>query len=88
VQDGRPIEEIGAHVKGHNKDSIGICLVGGVSKDGRTEFNFTRWQIDSLERLLDVIKNEFPHAEVKGHRDFEGVTKACPSFDVIAWYGG
>ena len=30
VDEGRPIEQTGAHVKGHNHDSIGICYIGGV----------------------------------------------------------
>ena len=86
VEDGRPIAEIGAHVKGHNNESFGICLVGGVDKDNKSEFNFTRHQMDSLIRLLDVLKNEFPDAEVLGHRDFPGVAKACPCFAVKEWY--
>ena len=45
VQEGRPIEKMGAHVKGHNKDSIGICLIG--------KSNFTPAQLYvSLPQLL------------------------------------
>lgn len=29
---GRAIEEVGAHCKGHNSISIGICYIGGLSK--------------------------------------------------------
>ena len=87
VEDGRNIERAGAHVKGHNENSFGICLVGGTSSDAsQAEFNFTRHQMASLVRLLDVLKNEFPDAEVLGHRDFPGVAKACPCFNVRAWY--
>jgi len=32
IQQGRDIELAGAHAEGHNSDSIGICLVGGVEK--------------------------------------------------------
>jgi N-acetylmuramoyl-L-alanine amidase len=28
IELGRPVEQVGAHVAGHNSDSIGICLVG------------------------------------------------------------
>ena len=100
IEDGRPIERQGAHVKGHNKHSIGICLEGGIKNDGLTIFervrlkkygtpdaNFTRAQYDSLKGLLDSYFFQFPHAELKGHRDAPGVTKACPCFDVRAWYG-
>ncbi|WP_337632460.1 N-acetylmuramoyl-L-alanine amidase, partial [Prevotella sp.] len=33
---GRPVEQAGAHCKGHNANSIGVCYVGGLSKDGKT----------------------------------------------------
>ncbi len=29
VANGRPLEQVGAHVKGHNSNSIGIALIGG-----------------------------------------------------------
>jgi N-acetylmuramoyl-L-alanine amidase len=97
---GRPIEEQGAGVKGDNEESIHIAMAGGVKEDGLTIFervrlkrygtpdsNFTRSQLDYLKGLLDSYLDEFPEAEVKGHRDAFGVNKACPCFDVGAWYG-
>jgi len=36
IETGRSVELMGAHVKGHNKDSIGICYIGGVEADGKT----------------------------------------------------
>ena len=33
IEYGRPITETGAHVKGHNKGSIGICYIGGVEAE-------------------------------------------------------
>ena len=87
VEDGRPIKRAGAHARGFNAHSFGICLVGGVDQDGKPDFNFTRHQMDSLLRLLDVIRNEFPDSETLGHRDLPGVSKACPCFNVRAWYG-
>ena len=30
TEEGRPLEQIGAHVKGMNRNSIGICYIGGV----------------------------------------------------------
>ena len=35
----RPLGRIGAHVKGFNRNSIGICYEGGLDKDGK--FNNT-----------------------------------------------
>ena len=37
VQVGRPEGSIGAHCLGHNRDSIGICLIGNLSADKPTE---------------------------------------------------
>ena len=31
VEDGRPMNKAGAHVRGINRQSIGICLAGGMS---------------------------------------------------------
>ena len=31
IEEGRPVERIGAHCKGHNAYSIGVCYVGGLS---------------------------------------------------------
>ena len=85
VEDGRPIEQIGAHVAHNNHDSIGICLIGG--KRGRdTDFNFTRHQLRGLENLVLRLLDRFPRASVTGHRDW--AQKECPGFDVRAWWYG
>ena len=78
---------IGAHVAGFNENSIGICMVGGVSADdiSKAENNFTKEQFASLKQLLIDLKIRYPQATIQGHRDFPGVKKACPSFDVRAW---
>ncbi len=90
VEEGRPIEMSGAHTKGHNWDSIGVCYAGGVeaergdngkwiAKDTRTEE-----QKDSLVDLLCQLKDSYPKAIIYGHRDFS--SKACPSFDAKKEY--
>lgn len=85
-KDGDYLEEIGAHVKGHNKHSIGICMVGGVDENGKPQDNFTIHQYQTLAETLREWKKLFPDAIIQGHRDFKGVTKACPSFDVKSWW--
>ena len=30
---GRPLEDMGAHCKGHNKGTVGICLLGGFGSE-------------------------------------------------------
>lgn len=85
VEEGRPVAQAGAHVSGHNANSIGICLVGGLDVDGSPQNNFTPKQFDALYALLLTLHHKFPGAEVLGHRDFPGVAKACPCFDVRDW---
>jgi len=85
IENGRPLERAGAHVEGHNANSIGICLVGGVSETGRSENNFEPPQWEALKGLLADLRGRFPGAGIKGHRDYPGVKKDCPCFDVRAW---
>jgi N-acetylmuramoyl-L-alanine amidase len=84
-RDGNIFEEIGAHVRGYNKNSLGLCLVGGVDYKGKPDANFTRWQYNTLETLISDIQNSYPDAKVRGHRDFTNA-KACPSFDAEEWW--
>ena len=90
INQGRPINISGAHVKGHNKYSIGITYVGGVEsergEDGKWIAKDTRTdaQIDSLEYLVGFLCASYPGSEVYGHRDFS--TKACPSYDAKEEY--
>lgn len=88
IEVGRPLAISGAHVQGHNARSIGICYVGGVAADGRQTPKDTRTpaQKAALLMLLRELTGRFPGAEIKGHRDYPGVAKACPSFDARAEY--
>lgn len=85
VEGGRDVEIAGAHARGHNANSIGVCLVGGVDEQGQPDANYTRAQWASLARLIRSLKASYPEAGILGHRDLPGVTKACPVFDAIAW---
>ena len=85
IHNGRPIEEIGAHCKGHNAHSIGICYIGGCASDGKTPKDTrTPEQKEALLALLRRLKARFPNATIHGHRDF--AAKACPSFDAFREY--
>ena len=80
VEEGRPMDVTGAHVRGHNKGSIGICLVGGVNNTMMPEDNFTKAQWKSLTSVLRILKADYKNATIHGHNEFSD--KACPSFDV------
>lgn len=84
IEEGRPIEQTGAHTKGHNFDSIGIAYVGGESIDGFPKDTRTKEQKDALEEFLCYLKIQYPKAKVYGHNDFSD--KACPSFDALNEY--
>lgn len=89
VHAGRPLEQVGAHVGGHNTGAIGICYVGGVTNDGRLAPKDTRTaaQKEALSSLVAELTERFPDIRtVKGHRDFPRVAKACPCFDAIPEY--
>lgn len=89
IQRGRPLEAIGSHVKGYNNCSVGICLIGGVNAKGKSVDNFTEEQKESLKCLLDYLRGYYKdEVVVLGHRDFAGVNKDCPCFDVKGWYKG
>ena len=83
---GRFTEDVGAHVEGHNAVSLGICLVGGLNEQGEAAPEYTAEQWNALRVVLLGLSGRWPNAEVRGHRDFDGVKKACPSFDVREWW--
>ena len=79
------VDKVGAHCKGHNTNSIGVCYIGGVKNDGKTPKDTrTSEQIASLLTLLRFLKLLHPDASIYGHRDF--ANKACPSFDATTEY--
>jgi len=74
---GREEDKVGAHVKGHNKSSLGICLSGEGEK--------TPEQLKSLEILLIDIcsRHELEKKDILGHNDL--TPTLCPGFDLSAW---
>ena len=95
---GRDLAEIGAHVAGSNANSIGICYVGGLDAAGKPKDTRTEQQKAAMFYLLQQLREQFPKAQILGHRDFspdrngngiiepwEGM-KACPCFDAIKEY--
>ena len=85
IHKGRDIARIGAHCKGQNRNSIGICYCGGVEADGKTPKD-TRLdcQKEALTAVLRTLKAMYPEAVIHSHNDF--ARKACPSFDATEEY--
>jgi N-acetyl-anhydromuramyl-L-alanine amidase AmpD len=78
-------DQKGAHVGGKNTGNIGICYIGGVGKNLNPKDTRTPAQKKSLLTLIRTYKERYPGIISRGHRDWPGVKKACPSFDVKAW---
>lgn len=69
-------------VAGFNANAIHVCYKGGVDSAGKPKDTRTDKQKESMIALLKQLKIRYPKAEIKGHRDFPNVKKACPSFSV------
>lgn len=82
VHAGRPLYQEGAHARGFNRYSIGICYEGGLTPDGRVADTRTPAQRLCLQQLLLRLKQDYPAARIVGHRDLPGVKKECPGFEV------
>jgi len=94
IEVGRPLNQQGAHVSGHNSYTIGICYVGGLDTNGKPKDTRTPAQKESLNRLVDMLKDLITIKAIKGHRDFSKDLngngkidknewiKACPCFEV------
>jgi len=84
LHEGRPVERQGAHVRGLNKNSIGICYVGGCDSKMSPKDTRTESQKGRLEALLFDLMDKYSNATLHGHNEFSA--KACPSFDVQKEY--
>lgn len=76
----RGLLEVGAHARGFNRCSIGICYEGGLDRYGKPADTRTSAQKISLLELLWMLHRLFPSARIVGHCELPGVKKACPCF--------
>tara|TARA_R110001599_G_scaffold152848_2_gene337926 strand:+ start:305 stop:718 length:414 start_codon:yes stop_codon:yes gene_type:complete len=86
IEEGRPLNKQGAHCSGQNKGSVGICYVGGMSKDmKKAKDTRTQAQKDSLINLMhELIYKYNKDMTIHGHNEY--ANKACPSFNVQEEY--
>lgn len=79
---GRDESKTGAHVKGHNANTIGISLFGGHGSSSDDQFfdNYTPAQETALRQLIAEIEMRYNIQKVSGHNEYS--TKACPGFRV------
>lgn len=72
---GRPLDQIGAHCYGHNKDSIGICFSGNGSLSENQKRTAKIVLGDLIYQFGLTTKNILPHNHFNR-------AKTCPGFDV------
>ena len=86
-----PIEQVSNGVQGYNSTAINVAYIGGVDGHGKPIDNRTPDQKDALVLLLHKLKQQFPDAQIMGHRDIWGTDskkwkKWCPCFNAIDEY--
>jgi hypothetical protein len=83
VESGRPLERIGSHARGYNRESIGVCLIGGRSRNGQSVKDswLTEKQTEALFTLLDELLARFPEAKIVGHCELNPA-KICPNLNM------
>ena len=79
IATGRPIEMMGAHAKGANRGSIGICLAGDYTRGKPTE--------DMWERLLTICRlmmqrYDLTVDDIYGHGQVGSTATSCPGYSV------
>lgn len=91
------LDQIGAHVGGHNTYNIGLSYVGGLGKDGKAADTRTPAQRAAMAARIGALRAAYPGIKILGHRDWSpdlngnGIieprewVKMCPCFDVAAW---
>ena len=78
IEEGRSLELIGAHTKGQNRDSIGICYVGGLDVSGEPKDTRTTQQKAALWFLIKKLRERFGNIPVYPH--YKYASKTCPCF--------
>lgn len=94
IKTTRPIDRTGAHARGFNAGSIGICYEGGLDGKGCPADTRTSWQKHSMHVLVITLLQDYPGCRICGHRDLspdmngngeiepEEWIKQCPCFEV------
>jgi N-acetylmuramoyl-L-alanine amidase len=80
IHRGRDLDKSGAHTYGHNRNSIGICYIGGVDKEMNAKDTMTEMQDIAVLELVKSLRLIFGRLSLHGHNEFS--SKPCPSFDV------
>jgi hypothetical protein len=75
VELGRPIKNPGAHCRGNNSHSIGICLGGKDVTTKRQKQSLVNW----IKHYMQIF--DLKPSDVKGHYEYNE-NKTCPNLDM------
>lgn len=80
VHVGRNVAVAGAHVSGHNADTIGVVYVGGTDAAGKAKDTMNDAQETAFVNLVASLRDKYGALTLHGHNEY--AAKACPSFNV------
>lgn len=75
IEIGRELEKPGAHVRGHNVDSIGICWVGRQNITNKAYAALTHLLLNLLDKYNLSCQNILGHYEINPK-------KTCPNIEM------
>jgi hypothetical protein len=84
VATGRSLDEVGAHAKGFNAKSVGICLIG-TDQFTAAQWKALRENVLKLQEHVMLMQGDSVAPRVLGHGDLPGVGTSCPGFSVSDW---
>ena len=79
------VSKVGAHARGYNAHSIGICYEGGLDRYGNPKDTRTEWQRHSLSVLVGKLLQEYPGTCVVGHRDLSPDLNGNGEVEPMEW---
>ena len=85
VHTGRDVAKAGAHVVGHNADTIGVVYVGGTDAGGKAKDTMNAAQETAFVNLVKHLRDQYGPLTLHGHNEY--AAKACPSFNVKQKFG-
>ena len=79
----RGLQEVGAHCRGYNRQSLALAYEGGYDCISGMAWNsLNQAQRTALQEVIDILHTLFPDALLRGHRDMPGAQTLCPCLNV------
>jgi N-acetylmuramoyl-L-alanine amidase len=78
LHQGRDENMVGAHCKGKNLNSLGVCVIGNFQIDFPS-----KKQAEKLRVLLTDLKKKYPDASIEGH--LENANTLCPGINLMPY---